>query len=241
MSTSYKETLSQQELDKFNKLADNWWDPQGPFKPLHEMNPVRLNHINDFVDLHGKQVLDVGCGGGILSESMARRGAQVTGIDLAEKTLEIAHSHASAEGLSIEYIKKSAEQLASERAHTYDVVTCLEMLEHVPQPASVVAACSRLVKPGGYVVFSTINRNAKSFFFAIVGAEYLLKLLPAGTHNYNAFIRPSELIDWAENSQLTVEDTSGLLYNPFFGSFKVSSDVSVNYIVVTKKMVSTDG
>ena len=235
MSTDYNETLNPQELEKFNKLAAKWWDPQGPFKPLHEMNPVRLNHINDFVDLQEKKVLDVGCGGGILSESMARRGAHVTGIDLAENVIEIAMNHASIEGLSIEYKRQSVEKMASEREGSYDLVTCLEMLEHVPKPEQIVASCARLVKPNGHVVFSTINRNAKSFFFAIIGAEYVLKLLPVGTHSYSSFIRPSELIDWVENSQLKVEDTSGLLYNPLSGAFKVSRDVSVNYILVTKK------
>ena len=235
MSTDYQSTLNPQELEKFNRLAHDWWDLQGPFKPLHQMNPVRLNRIHDSIDLHNKRVLDVGCGGGILAESMARRGAQVTAIDLADKVLEIARNHATQEQLNIDYQQKSAEQLAGEQPESWDLVTCLEMLEHVPDPQAIVAACSTLVKPGGTVVFSTLNRNPKSFLLAIVGAEYLLNLLPKGTHSYASFIRPSELIGWAENSQLIIQDTTGVLYNPFTEKFAIGSDVSVNYMLITTK------
>jgi 2-polyprenyl-6-hydroxyphenyl methylase / 3-demethylubiquinone-9 3-methyltransferase len=219
------------EVSKFEELAARWWDPHSEFKPLHEINPLRLGYIEGFVSLAGKQVLDVGCGGGILSESMAAKGAHVTGIDMGEAPLQVARLHLLESGLQVNYQRIPVEQLASEQAESYDVVTCMEMLEHVPDPASVVTACSRLVKPGGHVIFSTINRNPKAYLFAIIGAEYLLQLLPKGTHDYSKFIRPSELTAWIRAAGLRNNDMTGLSYNPLTRHYALGQDVDVNYML----------
>jgi 2-polyprenyl-6-hydroxyphenyl methylase / 3-demethylubiquinone-9 3-methyltransferase len=219
------------ELEKFSELAHRWWDPEGEFKPLHRINPLRLDHIDRIAELRGKTVVDVGCGGGILSEAMAARGAQVTGIDLAEKPLQVARLHLFESGLEVEYLKVSAEELAVQRPEHYDVVTCMEMLEHVPDPASVVAACARMVKPGGWLFFATINRNPKSYLYAIVGAEYLLRLLPRGTHDYARFIKPSELGTMCREAGLEVAGVIGMTYNPVTRVFALENDASVNYIL----------
>jgi 2-polyprenyl-6-hydroxyphenyl methylase / 3-demethylubiquinone-9 3-methyltransferase len=219
------------ELEKFSELAHRWWDPEGEFKPLHRINPLRLDHIDRIAELRGKTVVDVGCGGGILSEAMAARGAQVTGIDLAEKPLQVARLHLFESGLEVEYLKVSAEELAVQRPEHYDVVTCMEMLEHVPDPASVVAACARMVKPGGWLFFATINRNPKSYLYAIVGAEYLLRLLPRGTHDYARFIKPSELGAMCREAGLEVAGVIGMTYNPVTRVFALENDASVNYIL----------
>src|SRR5512132_4108900 len=218
------------ELAKFGELAHRWWDPQGEFRPLHELNPLRLAWIDGLTSLAGKQVLDVGCGGGILSEAMARLGAAVTGIDLSEKPLKVAQLHLLESGLSIQYELKSAEQYSEQCADAFDVVTCMEMVEHVPDPASTVAACARLVKPGGWVFFSTINRNPKSFLLAIIGAEYVLRLLPRGTHEYARFIRPSELAAHCRAAGLEVADPTGMTYNPLTRVYSLGRDVDVNYL-----------
>ena len=202
------------EIAKFNALAERWWDPNSEFRPLHDINPLRLNYIDERLGLPGKKVIDIGCGGGLLSEGMARRGATVTGIDLGEAPLAVARLHAEKSGVEVEYLQVLAEEIAEQRAGEYDAVTCLEMLEHVPDPASVIRACAKLVKPGGQVFFSTINRNPKAFLFAIVGAEYVLRLLPRGTHEYAKLIRPSELAGWSRDAGLDVRDTTGMTYNP---------------------------
>lgn len=220
-----------QELHKFSELAHRWWDPESEFRPLHEINPLRLDWIHSVAPLPGRRVLDVGCGGGILADSMARRGAQVLGIDLASKALRVAQLHAVEAGTpSVEYREVAVEALAEEMPAQFDTVTCMEMLEHVPDPFSVVRACAALVKPGGSVFFSTINRNPKSFLFAIVGAEYLLKMLPQGTHEYARFIRPSELAQWCRDAGLVLESTRGMEYNPLTRRYFLSADVSVNYL-----------
>lgn len=225
------------EVAKFEALASRWWDPQGEFKPLHDINPLRLDFIDARAGLAGKKVLDVGCGGGILSESMAHRGAKVMGIDLGEAPLAIARLHAEERGVKVDYQRISVEAMAVQKAGFYDVVTCMEMLEHVPDPASVIRACSALVRPGGYVFFSTLNRTAKSYAFAILGAEYVLKLLPRGTHNYAKFIRPSEMAAWSRNSGLEVREQTGLTYNPLTRHYRlVSHDVSVNYMMYCRKV-----
>lgn len=224
------------ELAKFSDLAHRWWDPESEFKPLHQINPLRLSWIDGLVPLAGQQVLDVGCGGGILSDSMARKGATVTGIDLSVKALRVAQLHALEAGTpNVSYREISAEALAAESPARFDVVTCMEMLEHVPDPASVVRACSQLVKPGGWVFFSTINRNPKSFLFAIVGAEYLLQMLPKGTHEYAKMIRPSELAGFCRAAELDLQQTRGMEYNPVTGRYWLSGDTSVNYLVATRK------
>ena len=224
-----------QELAKFSELAHRWWDPNSEFKPLHQINPLRLDWISRLAGaagLRGKRVLDVGCGGGILAESMARSGAaQVLGIDLATKPLKVAQLHALEAGVeNLDYREVAAEALAAECPAGFDLVTCMEMLEHVPDPASVVRACARLVKPGGQVFFSTLNRNPKAFLFAIVGAEYVLRLLPKGTHEYARFIRPSELAQWCRDAGLSLEHTRGMQYNPLTGRYWLSADTSVNYL-----------
>ena len=222
------------EVSKFEELASRWWDPHSEFKPLHEINPLRLDYIDAGVGLDGKAVLDVGCGGGILSESMAARGAIVTGIDMGLAPLEVARLHLLETGQQVDYQQIAAEQLAAERAGQFDVVTCMEMLEHVPDPASVVRACAQLVKPGGQVFFSTINRNPKSYLFAIIGAEYLLRMLPKGTHDYAKFIRPSELARWTRAAGLQTQDITGLTYNPLNGIYRLDPrDVDVNYMIAT--------
>ena len=222
------------EVSKFEELASRWWDPHSEFKPLHEINPLRLDYIDSRAGLEGKTVLDVGCGGGILAESMAARGAIVTGIDMGLAPLEVARLHLLETGQQVDYRQIAAEELAAERAGQFDVVTCMEMLEHVPDPASVVRACAQLVKPGGQVFFSTINRNPKSYLFAIVGAEYLLRMLPKGTHDYAKFIRPSELARWTRAASLQTRDITGLTYNPLNGIYRLDPrDVDVNYMIAT--------
>ena len=228
------------EIAKFEALASRWWDPESEFKPLHDINPLRCNYIDEIAHLAGKKVLDVGCGGGILSEAMAQRGAQVSGIDMGEAPLNVAKLHALESGLEINYRQMPVEQLAEQEPVSYDVVTCLEMLEHVPDPASVIRACMQLVKPGGKVFFSTLNRNPKSYAFAIVGAEYLLRLLPAGTHDYAKFIKPSELSQWCREAGLRVTDMTGMVYNPLTRIYKLKdNDVSVNYLMATDKPLET--
>ena len=224
------------ELAKFSELAHRWWDPQSEFRPLHQINPLRLDWIAKTVALQGSAVLDVGCGGGILADAMARRGAQVLGIDLAAKPLRVAQLHAFEAGTrDVEYQEISAEDLARERPASFDVVTCMEMLEHVPDPSSVVRACAALVKPGGWVFFSTINRSAKSFLFAIVAAEYLLNLLPRGTHHYDKLIRPSELARHLRQAGLELRQTRGMQYNPITQRYWLDDDASVNYLFATQR------
>jgi len=219
------------EIAKFEALAARWWDTEGEFRPLHEINPLRLDWIRQRVNLSGRRVVDIGCGGGILAEAMAAAGATVTGIDAAPGPLTVARLHQAESGAEVEYLHMTAETLASERAGQYDVVTCLEMLEHVPSPPEVIEACRRLVRPGGDVFFSTINRNPKSFLFAIIGAEYVLRLLPRGTHEYNKFIRPSELEAWARHAGLDHRDTTGMQYNPLTRQYSLGPDVDVNYLM----------
>jgi 2-polyprenyl-6-hydroxyphenyl methylase/3-demethylubiquinone-9 3-methyltransferase len=234
-TTASEVNVDRLELEKFSALAHRWWDPQSEFKPLHEINPLRLDYIDRKVGLNGKKVLDVGCGGGILSESMALRGAQVTGIDLGEKALKVAKLHKLESGVEVDYRLVSAETMAEEAPAGFDVVTCMEMLEHVPDPAAIVAACSRLVKPGGHVFFSTINRNPKSYLFAVIGAEYVLNLLPKGTHEYSKFIKPSELSAFCRDAGLDVVDLMGMSYHPFTKRYWLDKDVSINYLVHTVK------
>jgi 2-polyprenyl-6-hydroxyphenyl methylase/3-demethylubiquinone-9 3-methyltransferase len=214
------------EVEKFSALAHRWWDPEGEFRPLHDINPLRLDWIAAHATLDGAAVLDVGCGGGILAEAMARRGARVTGIDLSEKALRVAELHLTESHLAVRYEKSSVEDFAGE----FDVVTCMELLEHVPEPASMVAACARLVRPGGQVFFSTINRNPKSYLFAVVGAEYVLGLLPKGTHDYQRFIKPSELSRWSRDAGLRVDELLGMTYNPITRRYRLGSDCDVNYL-----------
>lgn len=223
------------ELEKFSALAHRWWDPQSEFKPLHEINPLRLGYIDSVAALAGKTVLDVGCGGGILSEAMAERGAKVTGIDLADKALRVARLHLLESRRKVEYIKVSAEELALARAAQYDVVTCMELLEHVPDPSATVQACSDLVKPDGSVFFATINRNVKSYAFAVIGAEYILNLLPRGTHDYSKFLKPSELAAMCRRSALEVSEVIGMTYNPFTRGYALGRDADVNYILHARK------
>lgn len=233
----YQGNVDTAEVAKFEALASRWWDAQGEFKPLHDINPLRLDFIDARVGLAGKKVVDVGCGGGILSESMAHRGAKVTGIDLGEAPLAVARLHAEEHGVNVDYQHISVEAKALQAPGYYDVVTCMEMLEHVPDPASVIRACSELVRPGGYVFFSTLNRTAKSYAFAILGAEYVLKLLPRGTHSYAKFIRPSEMAAWCRSSGLEVREQTGLTYNPLTRHYRlVSHDVSVNYMMYCRKV-----
>ena len=225
-----------QELAKFSDLAHRWWDTQSEFRPLHQINPLRLDWIDAHAALANKRVLDIGCGGGILSDSMARRGAAVLGIDLAAKPLKVAQLHALEAGTEgVEYREIAAEALAVEQPASFDVVTCMEMLEHVPDPSSIVAACATLVKPGGWVFFSTINRNAKALVFAIVGAEHVLQLLPKGTHEYAKFIRPSELAQWCRAAGLDLTDTRGMEYNPLTQRYWLSADTSVNYLLACRR------
>ncbi len=221
------------ELQKFSDLAHRWWDPNSEFRPLHEINPLRLDWIDRHAALKGKKVLDVGCGGGILAEAMAARGATVTGIDLAEKSLGVARLHLLESGRSVDYRMISAEELATQEAGSYDVVTCMEMLEHVPDPASTIASCAALVKPGGHVFLSTINRNPKAYLFAVVGAEYILQLLPKGTHDYARFIKPSELSRWAKAVGLALDEIIGMSYNPLTKVYSLGRDTDVNYLVHT--------
>ena len=235
MNTANVDNVDPRELDKFSELAHRWWDPKSEFKPLHEINPLRLDYIDGHIKLLNKQILDVGCGGGILAESMAARGAIVTGIDLADKPLKVAELHLLETGQHVDYRKISAEDLALERPASFDAVTCMEMLEHVPDPAATVAACAALVKPGGHVFFSTINRNPKAYLFAVIGAEYLLHLLPRGTHDYARFIKPSELAAMCRQARLDVAGLTGMTYNPFTQRYALERDASVNYILHATK------
>jgi 2-polyprenyl-6-hydroxyphenyl methylase/3-demethylubiquinone-9 3-methyltransferase len=219
------------ELQKFSELAHRWWDPHGEFRPLHDINPLRLGWIDERAGLAGKRVLDVGCGGGILAEAMAGRGARVTGIDLSEKSLRVAELHQLESGAAVAYERAMAEDFAAQHPAEFDVVTCMELLEHVPEPASVVAACARLVRPGGQVFFSTINRNAKAYLFAVVGAEYLLRLLPKGTHDYLRFIKPSELSRFCRAAGLRPEELIGMTYNPITQRYRLGADADVNYLL----------
>lgn len=228
------------EIKKFEDLASRWWDKQGEFKPLHEMNPLRLNFINTGSELEGKTVCDIGCGGGILTESMAACGATATGIDMGKAPLSVARLHALESDLEIDYRQITAEDFAQQHPASFDVVTCMELLEHVPDPSSVIRACFDLVKPGGSVYFSTINRNPKAYLLAIVGAEYLMKMLPRGTHDYAKFIKPSELDEWARAAGFNLSKLSGVSYNPFTGLFSLSHDVEVNYMVQYKRPVTAN-
>lgn len=223
------------EIRKFEEIAYRWWDAGSEFKPLHDINPLRLNYIDDRAGLQGKTVIDVGCGGGILAESMARRGAQVTGIDLGETPLAVAQMHALESQVEVNYRHISAEAIAAEAPASFDVVTCMEMLEHVPNPASIIQACATLVKPNGDIFFSSINRNPKAFALAILGAEYVLNMLPKGTHEYAKFIKPSELEKWARSVGLQLRNITGMTYNPLFQSYRLSRDVNVNYLMHFKK------
>ncbi len=235
VQTFNTQNVDSHELNKFAELAHKWWDKDSEFKPLHEINPLRLAWLNQQTPLKNKHVLDVGCGGGILSESMFFNGAEVTGIDLGEKALGVAKLHQLESGAKVDYQCIAVEALAELQPESFDVVTCMEMLEHVPDPASVVAACARLVKPGGSVFFSTLNRNLKSYLFAVVGAEYVLNLLPKGTHDYAKFIKPAELSSWARTSGLNVSALKGMSYQPFTQRYFLNDDVSVNYLVHTVK------
>ena len=227
------------ELEKFSSLASRWWDPNSEFRTLHQINPLRLDWIDGLAQLRGRQVLDVGCGGGILAESMAKLGAQVKGIDLAEKPLKVAQLHGLESGVTVDYEAIAAEALAEREASRFDVVTCMEMLEHVPDPSATIAACAELTKPGGWVFFSTINRNPKSFLFAIVGAEYVLRLLPKGTHEYAKFIKPSELADAARDAGLDLHQMVGMSYNPFTQVYCLGRDTDVNYLMAYRKPART--
>jgi 2-polyprenyl-6-hydroxyphenyl methylase/3-demethylubiquinone-9 3-methyltransferase len=223
------------EINKFEELAARWWDPHSEFKPLHDINPLRLDYIDAAADLSGKDVLDVGCGGGILSESMVHRGARVVGIDMGEMPLRVAELHTLESGVEVSYRRMSVEALAAERPESFDIVTCMEMLEHVPDPSSVVRACARLVRPDGFVFFSTLNRNLKSYFLAVIGAEYILGMLPKGTHDYARFIRPSELDRWVRAAGMRTSDITGMTYNPLNGSYRLTKeDVDVNYLVTCR-------
>jgi 2-polyprenyl-6-hydroxyphenyl methylase/3-demethylubiquinone-9 3-methyltransferase len=223
------------EIDKFSELAHHWWDPNSEFKPLHDINPLRLDWIDQHAQLAGKRAIDVGCGGGILSESMADRGAEVTGIDLGEKALKVARLHLLESGRKVDYRHVAAEDMAAQNPAAFDAVTCMEMLEHVPQPASIVQACAQLAKPGGWVFFSTLNRNAKSYAFAVLGAEYVLKMLPRGTHDYARFIKPAELAGFARAAGLEVVDLIGMTYNPLTKVYALENDTGVNYLMACRK------
>jgi 2-polyprenyl-6-hydroxyphenyl methylase / 3-demethylubiquinone-9 3-methyltransferase len=219
------------ELQKFASLAHRWWDPNSEFKPLHEINPLRLDYVDRIAGLAGKRVLDVGCGGGILSESMAGRGAEVTGIDLGEKALKVAQLHKLESGVDVSYQLISVEALAEQQPESFDLVTCMEMLEHVPDPAEIVRACAKLVRPGGSVFFSTLNRNPKSYLYAVIGAEYVLNMLPKGTHEYGKFIKPSELSAWCRQAGLDIKGMVGMSYSPLSKRYSLNADVSVNYLM----------
>jgi 2-polyprenyl-6-hydroxyphenyl methylase/3-demethylubiquinone-9 3-methyltransferase len=233
--THKRHNVDPKEIAKFEALAARWWDPHSEFKPLHDINPLRLNYIDERAQLAGKKVIDVGCGGGILAESMAQRGANVMGIDMGEAPLNVAKLHSLESGVNVDYQQINAETLAEEQAAQFDIVTCMEMLEHVPDPSKSIAACTRLAKPGGHVFFSTINRNPKSFLFAIIGAEYILRLLPTGTHEYRNFIRPSELESWSRHAGLVVEEITGMTYNPLTKHYSLGRDVDVNYLMHFRK------
>jgi 2-polyprenyl-6-hydroxyphenyl methylase/3-demethylubiquinone-9 3-methyltransferase len=223
------------ELQKFSELAYRWWDANAEFKPLHDLNPVRLDWIDNHAHLSGKRVLDIGCGGGILSESMAVRGATVKGIDLSTNALGVADLHSLESGVEVAYEEIAAEAIAAREPGTYDVVTCMEMLEHVPSPAAIVQACSTLVKPGGWVFFSTLNRNAKAYLFAVIGAEYIARMLPRGTHDYARFIKPSELAQFARSAQLDITEIKGITYRPLSKRFDLSDDTGINYLMACRR------
>ncbi len=227
--TTVTNNVDDEEIAKFEALAHRWWDRDSEFKPLHEMNPLRLDYIERYTPLQGMRIVDVGCGGGILSEGMARAGAVVTGIDMGETPLSVARLHLLESGLDVDYQQITVEELAEKEPDSYDIVTCMEMLEHVPDPASVVTACSKLVKDGGHLFFSTINRNLKSYMMAIIGAEYVLNLLPKGTHDHDKFIKPAELEQWARSANLTTDDLTGMHYNPLTTVYSLGSNVDVNY------------
>ncbi|MCW8825789.1 MAG: bifunctional 2-polyprenyl-6-hydroxyphenol methylase/3-demethylubiquinol 3-O-methyltransferase UbiG [Gammaproteobacteria bacterium] len=230
MQASVEQNVDHAEVHKFEQLAARWWDRNSEFKPLHDLNPLRLDYIDNHADIAGKRVLDVGCGGGILAESMALKGAEVTGIDMGEAPLEVAKLHMLESGAQVDYRQITVEDLAEAMPGSFDVITCMEMLEHVPDPASVIEACRKLVKPDGKLFFSTLNRTPKSYLFAIVGAEYLLKMLPKGTHDYAKFIRPSELEQWCRQGSVKMVELKGVTYNPFNQSYSLSSNVDVNYM-----------
>ncbi|MBM14213.1 MAG: bifunctional 3-demethylubiquinol 3-O-methyltransferase/2-polyprenyl-6-hydroxyphenol methylase [Halieaceae bacterium] len=233
---SGQENVDLDEIAKFEKLASRWWDPNSEFKPLHDINPLRADWIDEHADVAGKNVVDVGCGGGLLCEALAHRGASVTGIDMGEAPLSVARLHQLESGVSVDYIQSTAEALAEERAGEFSVVTCLEMLEHVPDPSTVIQACAKLCQPGGFLFFSTINRNPKAFLFAIVGAEYILNMLPRGTHEYDKLIKPSELARWIRQAGLEVQEMVGMTYNPLTKRYRLTSkDVSVNYLIRARK------
>jgi 2-polyprenyl-6-hydroxyphenyl methylase / 3-demethylubiquinone-9 3-methyltransferase len=224
------------ELQKFSELAHRWWDPNAEFKPLHELNPVRLDWIDRLAHLSGKRALDIGCGGGILSESMAVRGAKVKGVDLSSRALGVADLHSLESGVEVEYEEIAAEAFAAREPGSYDVVTCMEMLEHVPDPAAIVQACATLVKPGGWVFFSTLNRNAKAYLFAVIGAEYIARMLPRGTHDYARFIKPSELAQYVRSAQLDIAEIKGITYRPLSKRFGLSDDSSINYLMACRRV-----
>ena len=231
MENKNKNNVDIQEIEKFNLLAHKWWDPTSEFKPLHEINPLRLNFIKTSVNIKGKKILDVGCGGGILSESLANEGADVTGIDQGDRVIKIAKLHAKESGIKVKYKHINIEDFYKNTDERFDVITCLEMLEHVPDPNSIINTCSKLLMPGGKIYFSTINKNLKAFLFAIIGAEYILNLLPKGTHEYKKFIKPSQLQAWANSNGLSFDSIIGMTYNPITQKYKLSQDTSVNYIV----------
>ena len=234
--TQTNDNVNPSEIEKFSSMASHWWDPEGDFKTLHQINPLRLNLVDKVVSLSGKDVLDVGCGGGILSEAMAVKGANVTGVDLAKELLDVADLHSLDSGVAVNYQHISVENLAKQQPAHFDSVTCMEMLEHVPDPVAIIEACSTLVKKDGYVFLSTLNRNPKSYLLSIIGAEYILGLLPRGTHDYASFIKPSELALWARQAGLELQQSHGIEYNPISASFSMTSDISVNYICVFKKI-----
>ena len=236
--TTARDNVDPAEVAKFDSLASRWWDPEGEFRPLHEINPLRLDWIRQHAKLKDARVVDIGCGGGILAEAMAAANATVTGIDMADGPLAVARLHQHESNAKIDYRQATAEEMAASEAGTYDIVTCLEMLEHVPDPAAVIKACAELVKPGGHIFFSTINRNPKSFMFAIVGAEYVLKLLPAGTHEYEKFIRPSELEEWSRYAGLELQDSIGMHYNPLTRNYTLGDGLDVNYLMYFRRPVS---
>ena len=231
MENKNKNNVDIQEIEKFNLLAHKWWDPTSEFKPLHEINPLRLNFIKSSVNIKGKKILDVGCGGGILSESLANEGADVTGIDQGDRVIKIAKLHAKESGIKVKYKHINIEDFYKNTDERFDVITCLEMLEHVPDPNSIINTCSKFLMPGGKIYFSTINKNLKAFLFAIIGAEYILNLLPKGTHEYKKFIKPSQLQAWANSNGLSFDSIIGMTYNPITQKYKLSQDTSVNYIV----------
>ncbi len=229
------ENVHPHEIDKFGSLAERWWDPQGEFKTLHDINPLRIKFIQEYADIQDKKIVDVGCGGGILTEGLAKQGAKATGIDLSEELIDIADLHGLESGVQANYQKISAETFAEQHPEQFDHVTCMEMLEHVPDPASIVNACAKIVKPGGFVFFSTLNRKPKAYLLAIVAAEHLLKMLPKGTHDYKTFIKPSELSRWCRHAGLEIRGMTGIEYNPFSKQFSLGKDIDVNYIIAYQR------